>query len=151
MAGLTWGMAEWWLFTPDSYVYVNLLFYALSGITIAIFLLMALDLISTILFLALMWSPLLINFFVTNQVYSSSATEMLILFLIFAVFYINQSIKKLVENIYIKHNADKREALMQELIKHNQLQFQRSPFAMIKWSLDFTVNLLNPAAESMFG
>ena len=151
VGGLSWGMAGWWLFMPDSYIYLNLLFYALSGMTVAILLAMALDLISAILFMVVMWSPLLINFFISNQAYSSTATQMLILFLIFAVFFINHSAKKLIENIYIKHNADKREALMQKLITHNQLQFERSPLAMIEWNLDFTVNLWNPAAESMFG
>ena len=40
---------------------------------------------------------------------------------------------------------------MQKLISHNQLQFQRSPLAMIEWNLDFTVRLWNPAAEEIFG
>ncbi len=149
--GLSWGMAGWLLFMPNSYLYLNLLFYALSGLSVAVLLLMALDIISSILFMTAIWSPLLIKFFITHQLYSSSAAQTLILFLIFAVFFINHSAKKPIENIYIKHSADKREALMEKLITHNQLQFQRSPLAMIEWNLDFTVNLWNPAAESMFG
>lgn len=149
--GLAWGMVAWLFYQAQFSNVDNLITYTLGGISIGLLAVMALDFASVALYLAGIWSPMLIKTLLLKAPFFMTLALMLTLFLVFVLLLTRGITKNLVENIRFKLEAMNSEKAVKKLLKQSQLQFERSPLASIQWDLDFNVVQWNTAAETMFG